>query len=208
MSPVLIGVTGLARSGKDTVAGILQRELGPGVERYAFAEPLKTMLKSVFGDHFHTGDRSGICPEAGITYRKLMQTLGTEWGREQVNPNLWVNLVHKRWMRHVNDGTTGMVLSDVRFDSEAEWLIYQGGLLIEVLRPQAGLGKPQLSAWGRLRRWASFAADWSPGEHISEAGVSPQWERITIHNNGSLRDLEEQVRRVVWRLRNHNQPIY
>ncbi|MNY21113.1 hypothetical protein D3C86_1546350 [compost metagenome] len=165
------------RSGKDTAAAYLADHLQ--LHQYAFGEPLKVMLKSVFGDHFHHGDRSGICPEAGVSYRHLMQTLGTEWARHQVNPNLWVNLVSKRW-HHVKNRmgfphANGMVLSDVRFDSEAQWILANGGYLLEIRRQSAE----------------------GDAAHESEAGIDLDFPRYAIDNDGTLEELYDHLSRVV-----------
>lgn len=177
MNPLLLGVYGKARSGKDTAADYLSEKLQ--LRKYAFAEPLKQMLKSAFGDHFHEGDRERICKEAGISYRQLMQLLGTEWGRNQVNPDLWVNLVASQWevtktyfplsqlKNTVCTHYSGMVLSDVRFDSEAQWIKSQGGVIIEITRPE--LEEP-VGIQG----------------HASESGINPAFTDITVINNQDL----------------------
>lgn len=172
--PTLIGVVGLARSGKDTAADYLAERLS--LQKYAFAEPLKTMLKSVFGDHFHEGDRSGICPETGVSYRKMMQTLGSEWGRG-LNPDIWIHLVERKW-RSVGMPYNGMVLSDVRFDSEAFWLTNNRGILLEIRR-----GSPPSRAWWKF--WQR--------PHVSERGISEGFERYVIYNNGTLEELYSQL---------------
>lgn len=191
----LIGVTGLARSGKDHAADNLADLMK--LHKYAFAEPLKTMLKSVFGDHFHEGDRSDICPETCKSYRVMMQTLGTEWGREMMNPQVWVNLVARRWkeieaggylVQRGRDHTgykgyiaEGMVLSDVRFDSEAEWIKLNGGVILEIVRPE------QKSLGDKLRSAAGIAG------HQSEKGISRHYITHTIVNDGSLNDFDLKV---------------
>lgn len=175
MSLPLIGLTGMARSGKDT-AGVMLEQIGlthgDVLCRYSFAEPMKTMLKSVFGDHFHEGDRSGICPESGVSYRTMMQTLGTEWGRS-LNPQLWVNLVEKRWKQDAANGC-GTILTDVRFDSEAQWIKMNGGVIIKVVR--AG-------DEGELQGGV-------PG-HASEVGIKPMYVDGVIINNHGLDDLRK-----------------
>lgn len=192
----LLGVTGLARSGKDHASDNLAHLMR--LHKYAFAEPLKTMLKSVFGDHFHEGDRSGICPETCKSYRVMMQTLGTEWGRELMNPQIWVNLVAKRW-REVETGghlvtmqrapgderaglpsylAEGMVLSDVRFDSEAEWIQLNGGVILEIVRPE------QKSLVDKVKTAVGV-----PG-HQSEKGISRHFITHTIVNDGTLNDFD------------------
>lgn len=191
----LIGVTGLARSGKDHAADSLADLMK--LHKYAFAEPLKTMLKSVFGDHFHEGDRSDICPETCKSYRVMMQTLGTEWGREMMNPQVWVNLVARRWkeieaggylVQQGRDHTgykgyiaEGMVLSDVRFDSEAEWIKLNGGVILEIVRPE------QKTLGDKLRSVVGIAG------HQSEKGISRHYITHTIVNDGSLNDFDLKV---------------
>lgn len=185
---ILLAMYGKARSGKDTAADYLAAELG--LYKYAFAEPLKTMLKSVFGDHFHEGDRSGICPETGKSYREMMQTLGTEWGRNLMTEDVWINLVQKKW-DWVKDGcphetplgrisnlhlgkdqvTQGMILSDLRFDSEAEWVRSQGGYVIEIKRDHYDLSAPGIAG------------------HQSEAGIREDLIDLLCLNYGSLEDL-------------------
>lgn len=129
---LLIGLMGKARSGKDTAADALQREFN--LHRYAFADPLKDMLEVVFGDKFRKGDREQPIEWLGRSPRQLMQTLGTEWGRDMVHPDLWQLLAHQRWLAKQAAGQ-GMVVSDVRFPNEVRWVQEQGGLIIEIVRP-------------------------------------------------------------------------
>lgn len=190
--PLLIGIYGRARSGKDTAADYLAKRLG--LYKYAFAEPLKTMLKSVFGDHFHEGDRSGICPETGVSYRVMMQTLGTEWGRA-LNDNVWVNLVGKRWKLVLDQNYSpadsaskfagglvigGMVLSDVRFDSEAEWIRDQGGLVVYIHRD----AEKQVGVIG----------------HASEKGICPTLVDYLVDNNGTLSQLYQNLESLITKI--------
>lgn len=206
----LVGVTGLARSGKDHASDYLAKHMR--LHKYAFAEPLKTMLKSVFGDHFHEGDRSGICPETCKSYRVMMQTLGTEWGREMMNPQVWVNLVTKRWKevetgehlvllpRPPNDESAGwpsyfaegMVLSDVRFDSEAEWIQLNGGVILEIVRPE------HKSLVEKVKKVVGLEG------HQSERGISRHYITHTIVNDGTLVDFDIKLMGLVDELLGHN----
>lgn len=186
--PTLIGIYGRARSGKDTAADYLAKR--HGLLKYAFAEPIKQMLKAVFGDHFHEGDRSGICPETGKSYREMMQTIGTEWGRDMMHPELWVRMAAKKW-QWVQDGcpfetpigtashvclgdkpvNNGMIISDVRFRSEAEWIRRAGGVVIQL--------------YGR----GSDVPVGIPG-HISESGLRLNEVDMGLNNNGDLEHLK------------------
>lgn len=179
--PTLIGVYGKARSGKDTAAEYLAARMQ--LTKTSFAEPIKQMLKAGFGDHFHEGDRSGICPETGKSYREMMQTLGTEWGRHLMHPDLWVRMVAKQWndMKVIRSqmseeawklykGPKGLVVSDVRFRSEASWIRSSGGIVIDV--------------YGR----GGDTTVGIPG-HISEAGLAPWEVDLGVNNNGTVEQL-------------------
>ena len=87
----LIGLTGVAGSGKDTVAGFL-RELGWA--SVAFADLLKMICAEAFPDvprEVWWGSselRSTPLREGGPTAREALQTLG-DWGRA-LDPDVWV----------------------------------------------------------------------------------------------------------------------
>lgn len=188
----LIGIAGLARSGKDTAGYFLSSEFG--MYKYAFAEPLKRMLKAVFGDNFHDGDREAIDPVSGISYRRLMQTLGTEWGRNQVHPQLWTNIVQEKW-EWIKAGAPadvpfgvckgmpeadvnvapfkGLVITDVRFENEAQWIRDQGGTVLHIMRP----GERPVGVEG----------------HLSEGGVQRMAGDYAIVNGGSIDQLHLQL---------------
>jgi hypothetical protein len=173
MEPILIGITGKARSGKDTVAEILSRNFQ--VKRYAFAGPLKIGLATMLGlDGRHvSGDLKEIpIPEfGGKSPRQMLQTLGTEWGRQLVSDSLWVDLGMSEWEKCLGRGRS-LVITDVRFENEAEAIRKAGGVVAHV---QRGL---------------------APGvaPHSSEAGVeiNPFADWI-IPNNDSLGWLESHV---------------
>lgn len=172
-SPLLIGLAGKARSGKDTAGGFLSQHYD--IKPYSFAAPLKKMLTSVFGDLFYGGDRESVLPWLGKSPRQLMQTLGTEWGRHQVHEDLWWLLAKRRWEEAQFFGEPGLVITDVRFDSEAKHILAAGGLLIEIIRPD----RQQVS------------------EHQSENGLSPGIERVYVHNDGTFEQFEYNLVSVV-----------
>jgi hypothetical protein len=59
-----------------------------------------------------------------------MQRLGTEFGRELIHPNLWVDTE----MDHIA-GWPKVVFDDARFPNEVDAIRAAGGLLIEIVRP-------------------------------------------------------------------------
>ena len=141
---ILLGLTGRAGSGKDTAADHLCRHFG--FVRASFAEPIKTMLEAMLEhagvDHAHLYEPSKkntpIPQLRGATARQMMQTLGTEWGRECMGPHWWLHLLD----RHlgISAGTPvhdRIVITDVRFPNEGEWLHQHGGHVLRLVRHHA-----------------------------------------------------------------------
>ena len=136
--PLLIGMVGAAGSGKDTAAAWLEHEWA--FERMAFAEPLLLMLHQLFA--YAGVDGAWAVERAlkeqpttlGYSYRHLVQTLGTEWGREQISPDFWVRVAERRIDSTPLLAASCIVFSDVRFPNEAAWIRSRGGYLVRVWR--------------------------------------------------------------------------
>lgn len=131
--PAVIGIAGLPRSGKDTVAEFLLAKHGG--YRYSFADPIVAMLNAGFGvdfrNEFWTENKEKVIDVVGRSPRELMQLLGTEWGRKLVNKDLWVTLARAKYLQH----GAGMVIPDVRFPNEAKF-VRERGVLIHVDGPR------------------------------------------------------------------------
>lgn len=131
----IIGIAGHARSGKDTVAQFIQEEYR--CMAYAFAEPLKAMLRALgLAEQDLNGWRKDETNHNfQATPRHMMQTLGTEWGRDSINENIWVIAAAQRIQqmnRAMPDAT--ILITDVRFQNEADF-VREHGFLIHVFRP-------------------------------------------------------------------------
>jgi aromatic ring-cleaving dioxygenase len=85
----------------------------------------------------------------------MAQTLGTEWGRELVHPQLWVMMAQRRWDAARAAGID-LVITDVRFENEVEWLRGAGGRLIYLARPDA----EPVSAHASEQYSTATLADW------------------------------------------------
>lgn len=139
---MLIGITGKAGSGKDTISDALVESLS--YRKIAFADTLKNMMcimLNVSREELEDRDFKESFPELlnGKSVRYAMQTLGTEWGRDNFGENVWVNITGNKILdlrspsksKNYDDG---IVVSDVRFDSEANAIKALGGFIIEVSR--------------------------------------------------------------------------
>jgi hypothetical protein len=163
---IIIGLTGPAGCGKDTAAKYLCEKYNLGWR--AFADPLRAALNAMFGwDELNWEDREWRQkPQSilgGQTPRRAIQTLGTEWGRDLIDPDLWVNLtkIDCEVLREL--GYKGMVVSDVRFPNEVEW-IREVGTLIHIVRDV----KEKTDV------------------HVSENGVALQLGDLQVHNTSTI----------------------
>lgn len=146
----VIALTGLARSGKTTIAEILERN--HDFHRIRFAKPLKDMLKTLGLTHEELeGDLKEAPSErlCGRTPRWAMQSLGTEWGRDLIHPDLWV----AAWKKQVDISARRMelyspepfkcVVEDCRFPNEEKAVrAFSGSKIWRVVRPGAGVPRP------------------------------------------------------------------
>lgn len=167
----IIGLTGRARSGKSTAAEYLLRA-GVGKYAYSFADPIKAMIKAGFGislDHpwWAMRKEDPIADFGGFSPRALMQTLGTEWGRTLVHPDLWVSLANRELQKRGD----GMVIADVRFANEAAWVRGMGGVILHIERGNAPQVRP----------------------HASEAGVPRLEGDLRIFNESTIASLQQQL---------------
>lgn len=162
----LIAFTGLPRSGKDTAAGYLADRYR--YQRASFARPLKEAAAILLGcplshaEGWQGYDREAVMPEWGFSMRWFLQRLGTECMRDQIAKDFWI----KRMRASLSRGAD-YVITDCRFQNEADLVRELGGVIVEIVRPgSVGSG------------------------HISDAGVKPD---IQIWNGGAISDLNDSV---------------
>lgn len=174
MTPLLIGLAGPARSGKSTAADHLVRN--HLLEHYAFADPLRSGLMEIFNldpDDFEGERKEQQLPWLGRSPRELMQSMGTEWARQMVNPDVWVKIAEQNlnYLQNSLSSVVGFVISDVRFENEAEFIRKRGGAIIHIHRPDA----PAVNA------------------HASEAGVLIRQDDLVARNTSCLSSLRAQI---------------
>jgi len=130
MTMLIIGIAGGKRSGKTLLANMLAERYG--LLHTSFAAPIREFTANLLGgslEQLEVEKESPIAWLNGITPREIMQTLGTEWGRMLIAPDLWVRVC----MRKVA-GAGRAVISDVRFPNEARAIRDAGGHVIRLHR--------------------------------------------------------------------------
>lgn len=188
----VIGLFGAQKAGKTTVSWMLARNFG--AYRMSFADPIREMLAVIGVSNFNVLDKNKPHYALdGRTPRHAMQTLGTEWGRNMISPHIWTNVLDTRLAAlHERIGNPIVVIDDVRFDSEYNYLIdtYDDVYLVHIqslYQPREVAPEPTI-----LERVKNVFKH-KTKTHTSEK----EWQHFaatnTIVNNGSLEDLKQNV---------------
>lgn len=133
----LIGITGLARAGKDTTADYLVAN--HNFAKISFASPIKQAVAAMLNTSVETLEKNKeeILHQVGYSPRHLMQTLGTDWARNTLDEEFWLRLTRNAIIDIdiFYAGDINVVIPDVRFDNEAEMILDLGGSIWQVRRP-------------------------------------------------------------------------
>ena len=133
---MLIALSGLAGAGKSTAAKHLSSVHGFTLVK--FAGPLKRMLRSIgLSEEEIEGVQKEVPSDllCGKSPRFAMQTLGTEWGRNFIGPDFWVNLWEFTTCEILAEGGK-VVVDDCRFPNEAEKVRKLGGKIVTIQGPR------------------------------------------------------------------------
>jgi len=203
-----IGVSGPARSGKDTFAEYLQDALYDqrphlGIAYAPLAWPIKEMVNSLLGicgaKPLRELQKEEVIPELGVSPRRLMQTLGTDWGREVLGDDVWLNIARSQIERY-NDIDIA-IIPDIRFENEAR----QMDLLFKVVRSASD--RPEVEQHASEIRFENEARQMDllfkvvrsasdrpeVEQHASEDGFSDNYVHHFIRNNDDLEELKAKA---------------
>jgi len=166
---MLIGITGCAGSGKDTVADIIT-EKSNFVKR-GFSYPLKDVCK-IFGftdeqltDHTL---KEKVDEYWNITPRKFMQITGTEMFRYKFRYDVWIKL-----MNMFVENNKHVVIPDVRFENEAVY-VKSKGIIIKVVR-------------------YNNIFQTKENKHLSETPLKDKYIDYVVENNSGYKELKEKI---------------
>lgn len=160
----IIGLTGNMGSGKSTAAAILKKIAGPA-HIIKFAQPLYDMQEYIYA-------RAGLEP---VKDRRLLQWLGTEWGRS-INKNLWIDIWKEDVTECLERNKDAIVIcDDVRFDEEAQIIKDMGGKIIKMISNVERIDKVNTG-------------------HASEKGINRDLVNAVVINDGTLEDLEKNLK--------------
>jgi hypothetical protein len=199
----IIGICGLAGSGKDTIGDALVNNL-PNWEKVSFASHLKDVTALLFG--FDRKMLAGETPEdraireqpdkfwsekmgKDFTPRYALQYLGTNLLRNQLHQNIWVDCLERK----ILESDKNVVITDVRFPNEINMIKNIGG---EIWRVERGV----------LPQWWETALYYNTQPNTLEIpsefnGVhESEWRWVgydrpdhIFKNDGTIEDLEKKV---------------
>lgn len=170
----LIAIHGRARSGKDTLAKLLMKH-EPFI-RMAFADPLKQAVAGLFNIPQSTAfsdDKNQMLDYWGLTLRDVLQRFGTEAMRGTFGQQFWI----ERWLCEYNGykvKDANVVITDCRFENEAQAVKQMGGYVVQLSRDVEGLQGVE-------------------SQHISERRLPKQFIDFYIDNNSGFFELELQA---------------
>ncbi len=189
MGTPIIGITGLAGSGKDSFADYLVENHGFAKHGWSYA--LKDMCCDQYG-----WDRSQIdnlkykeekSPGLDFTRRQILQHIGTE-GFRGVDPDHWI----KKGMKAINacashEEVFGVVVPDTRFPNEADAIRAAGGYIIRVVCTDRSTGTKSTDHFSErmmanIKADANIEAAFGDLERLYNRGISAMQELgVTLH---------------------------
>lgn len=131
----LIGVNGLIEGGKSTVADYLVENYG--YTKLSFGRAVKESVIQLFGLNpeqvYTTEGKATIDKFWGITPRDILQRYATEGLRDNFGFDFWVRVL-ERQVKNMDKPELKIVIDDVRFSNEAQFVKNYGGTIWHVYR--------------------------------------------------------------------------
>lgn len=208
---MILGITGLIGSGKDTIADYLTTH--QGFKRISFAASLKDAVAAVFDWDREslegTTKASRVWREQkdewwsnrlkmDITPRWVLQYWGTDVCRNHFHNDIWVASVEHRLLNSKED----IVITDCRFSNEVAAIKNAGGIAIRV---QRGLNPEWYDSAIAYNRGPNGNSSWALSKmkldnmkiHASEySSVGLKYDHV-IENNGTIDSLHEKIKNLI-----------
>ncbi len=126
--PLLIGISGRKRHGKDSLAQALKLRLNDCCH-INFADALKTEVCQA------TGIPRAKLEEQKDHFRLILQGWGTDFRRKLCGDNYWVKQFERTYELATEFKLKYALVSDVRFKNELDYIKSNGGITIRINRP-------------------------------------------------------------------------
>ena len=189
---MIIGLCGAQGAGKDTVGGILESK--HGFVKLAFASAIKDILSALFSwprdmlegltkesrewretPNKYWSDKLAI-PD--FSPRRAMQIVGTDLFRNQLNKDIWINIIeNKIMMLRESNININIVITDCRFANEFDMIRkFSDARIIKIVKDTHVEMAPAHSS---ENDWTNVEAE-------------------ILQNNGSIEDLELAIEKIIY----------
>ena len=171
-----IALSGLKRSGKDTIGSYLIQNYG--CKRFAFADEVKRLARELFPEEFVQNDKPV----------DLLQWLGNTM--RQRNPDVWINRLSTKILL-TKDPVPNLVVTDVRYPNEVQALKKLGFIIVKVQVPV------EVSVERCKATEVNFTEELLLHESEQLAQSNEQYYDYIIDNTGTLEELYRKVEEMV-----------
>jgi hypothetical protein len=136
--PLVIGLIGKSRAGKDTTADYLCS--AHGFTKIAVADPLKEAMRAIFAYSREQTDgalKEEIDANWGTSPREMMQFVGTSLFRDTLGahyPAIGADIWARALASRIASASARVVVSDIRFPNEAKVIARANGVLVRIVR--------------------------------------------------------------------------
>lgn len=165
-----------------------------GAEVISFAEPMRSMVESLFkytdSDFYdwYKRRKEDTEPTLKTSIRHMMRTLGTEWGRNCIRENFWVDIAEEKIK---SSCASIVVFDDMRFPNEYEMLKKHGAKFIKIVRPE--VAPPKRSLFRRFLEFLGVAKK----PHASDGALEGFYFDLVIENAGTEWEMYDKFKE--WR---------
>jgi predicted phosphohydrolase len=169
MTPIIIGLAGKKTTGKNTVATLITKGTRKWTFEVAFGSFVKQEVAVACGvtvDHINNNKEQ---------FRTILQWWGTDF-RRAGNSNYWVYKMDKLLASlYSEEKAAVIIITDVRFQNEYDYIKSINGILIRVSRPLV-----------------------HDDTHLSETDLDKvhEWDSIIL-NTGTIKDLKKHVEELI-----------
>ncbi len=182
---MIIGLSGKIGSGKSTIGKIFEDE---GFILDSFATSVKDICCILFGydrdkiegntiqDRFwreQIDEKTTNIMGYNMSPRDAMIFIGTKFGRNQINENIWIETLFNRYE---NSNNKKLLITDLRFPNEYDEIKKRGGIVIRINRKDNHYNS----------------------NHISECALDYHNFDYIINNDGTIDDLKIKVKEITY----------
>jgi len=223
--PLLIGIVGKNRVGKDTLSNYLVNHYQ--FTQYSLAQPIKDVARILFDfndEQLEGNDKEKIDEEWGISPRQFFQQFGTEIMQKNIYKFLpalkkkiplktfWIAKTIKKIQKDRDNKINKHVISDVRFLHEAKQILELGGYLIKIERPSEQEIKEN-NDFNDMIRMCQIEDE----EHLRETlhhesqtqvnDISDKNIYCKIINKGTLKEFETKIQKEINKILLHHEEL-